>query len=97
MKIIVGILVKVRLIKEQNPAKRAGRGAWMVVQAEITPVEPDSDNADVGNIGASRMTLISVHLLILNNFNFYFVSNNICTIFYGIRLTNIHTNRRIEF
>ena len=34
--------------KEQNPAKRAGRGAWMVVQAEITPVEPDSDNADVG-------------------------------------------------
>ena len=50
--------------KEQNPAKRAGRGAWMVVQAEITPVEPDSDNADVGNIGASRMTLISVHLLI---------------------------------
>ena len=50
--------------KEQNPAKRAGRGAWMVVQAEITPVEPDSDNADVVNIGASRMTLISVHLLI---------------------------------
>ena len=50
--------------KEQNPAKRAGRGAWMVVQAEITPVVSDSDSADVGNIGASRMTLISVHLLI---------------------------------
>ena len=34
--------------KEQNPAKRAGRGAWTGVQAEITPVEPDADNAAVG-------------------------------------------------
>ena len=50
--------------KQENPTKLVGRGAWTVVQAEITPVEPDSDNADVGNIGASRMTLISVHLLI---------------------------------
>ena len=42
--------------KEQNPAKRAGRGAWMVVQAEITPVEPDSDNADVGKLAqAARL------------------------------------------
>ena len=38
--------------KEQNPAKRAGRGAWTGVQAEITPVEPDADNAAVGTVNA---------------------------------------------
>ena len=45
--------------KEQNPAKRAGRGAWMVVQAEITPVEPDSDNADVGKLITQKKSYLN--------------------------------------
>ena len=31
-----------------SPARRAGRGARAVARAEIIPVRPDSDNADVG-------------------------------------------------
>ncbi len=42
--------------KQENPTKLVGRGAWTVVQAEITPVEPDSDNADVGKLAqAARL------------------------------------------